>query len=98
MLIRIVRMTFHPEHTEDFLDMFNTVKHKIRGFEGCEELILWQDYHLPHVLATYSLWESDHHLNAYKKSELFKKTWSQTKQYFADKPLAYSFRQKMMVS
>jgi heme-degrading monooxygenase HmoA len=42
------------------------------------------------VLFTYSLWESEADLNAYRHSELFEDTWKHTKALFADKPAAWS--------
>ncbi|MCS7018711.1 MAG: antibiotic biosynthesis monooxygenase family protein [Cytophagales bacterium] len=90
MLIRIVRMTFQPDKTADFLTIFEASKHKIRQFEGCRYLALLQDAHNPAVYTTYSLWDSAEHLEAYRQSELFQTTWAATKILFADKPVAFS--------
>ena len=38
MLIRIVKMTFKPEETSRFLDLFEQIKEKIRNVDGCEYL------------------------------------------------------------
>lgn len=90
MLIRIVRMTFQPDKTSDFLAIFEMSKDKIRNFDGCRYLALLRDAHNPAVYTTYSLWESPEHLEKYRQSELFQTTWAATKVLFADKPLAYS--------
>jgi heme-degrading monooxygenase HmoA len=90
MLIRIVRMTFRPEEIDNFLDIFNSSKHLIKASEGCFHLELLRDKHSPNVMMTYSYWQSEAHLNAYRDSELFKNTWAATKVLFAEKPLAFS--------
>lgn len=97
MLIRIVRMTFQKEKTSDFLEIFNKSKHLIRHFEGCTHLELLQDLHQPHVFYTYSYWQEEKYLNAYRDSSLFAEVWSATKALFADKPLAYSVTRVMNV-
>jgi len=90
MIIRIVRMTFWPEKTGEFLEIFRSSKEKIRAFDGCRQVELLQDLHQPNVYSTYSLWESEEQLNAYRHSELFGQVWPATKALFADKPLAWS--------
>ena len=92
MLIRIVRMTFQPDKTEEFVNIFNNSKDKIRSFPGCKHLELHADYSLPNIYVTYSIWESETALNDYRASELFKNVWSQTSNLFAEGPLAFSNR------
>ncbi|WP_276497465.1 putative quinol monooxygenase [Pontibacter litorisediminis] len=92
MLIRIVRMTFKPEKTEEFLEIFRNSKEKIRAFEGCQHVELLQDLHQPNVYSTYSLWDSEEHLNNYRGSELFGQVWPATKTLFAAKPETWSYR------
>jgi quinol monooxygenase YgiN len=90
MLIRIVRMTFKPEKTAEFLEIFRNSKARIRAFEGCQHVELLQDLHQPNIYSTYSLWDSEEHLNNYRDSELFGQVWPATKTLFADKPQAWS--------
>ena len=97
MLIRIVRMTFREEEVGNFLSLFDQVKSKIRAFEGCQHLELWQDYNEDNVYLTYSIWDTQEHLDHYRFSELFKDTWSRTKVLFAEKPRAFSSRQYLNV-
>lgn len=92
MLIRIVKMTFRPEKTPEFLQMFDEIKEKIRHFEGCEHLELMQDYDNPNSFSTYSKWHNDDALNNYRKSELFDGVWTKTKAMFSDKPIAFSLK------
>ncbi|AXE20893.1 antibiotic biosynthesis monooxygenase [Runella rosea] len=92
MLIRIVRMTFQPEKVDDFLDIFDRSKHKIRAMPGCRHLELLSDYDHPNVFITNSHWDDATALNNYRNSELFKDTWAKTKVLFSEKPLAFSSR------
>ncbi|WP_026999126.1 putative quinol monooxygenase [Eisenibacter elegans] len=90
MLIRIVRMTFQADQVETFLATFETYKHQIRHFEGCQHLSLLRDWSAPHIFTTYSHWLSEEHLNNYRHSELFQHVWGQTKPLFAQSPVAFS--------
>jgi len=90
MLIRIVRMTFHPDKVEEFRTIFEESKHKIKAREGCLHLELWQDTQQPNIFVTHSHWTSEEALNAYRDSELFRTTWKKTKALFADRAQAFS--------
>ena len=90
VLIRIVKMTFHPSEVEPFQEMFQEVKDKIRGFEGCRFLELYRDLNNRNIFFTYSYWESEEALDNYRHSELFREVWKQTKQGFSEKPAAWS--------
>ncbi len=43
MLVRIVKMTFSANKTDEFQTRFHNIKHTILEFEGCELLELYQD-------------------------------------------------------
>lgn len=90
MLIRIVRMTFREDEVDNFIQVFNDSKLKIRNFKGCQHLELLKDYHKPNIFSTYSMWENDQALDAYRHSELFGAVWKQTKALFKEKPVAFS--------
>jgi quinol monooxygenase YgiN len=90
-------MHFRENSVNDFLQLFEERKSKIRHFEGCHHLELWQDENDPCIFFTYSHWESEHHLNLYRFSALFKDTWATTKTFFAAKPQAWSVQRKMVV-
>ena len=93
MIIRIVRMSFHPEKVEDFKKIFAENWKYIKGFEGCSHVGLLQDEHNPSVFFTYSLWESEAHVNHYRNSELFKRVWTGTRALFNEKAHAWSVRE-----
>ncbi|SDY30594.1 putative quinol monooxygenase [Hymenobacter psychrophilus] len=90
MLIRIVRLTFAPEHVPAFLRIFQDSEAHIRQMPGCRHLELWQDADDPRVYCTHSHWESAEALNAYRRSALFGQVWPATKALFAAPPLAFS--------
>lgn len=90
MITRIVKMTFREEEVEAFKVLFEERKLLIRNFEGCTHLQLWQDQHNPSIFFTYSLWDSEEHLNKYRSSHFFDDTWSLTKQKFAARPEAWT--------
>ncbi|GGK71970.1 putative quinol monooxygenase [Rufibacter glacialis] len=92
MLIRVVRMTFAPENVAAFLEIFKASHAKISAFPGCRSVELLQDYHVPHIYSTYSLWDSDAALNHYRSSELFGSVWKPTKALFAEPAQAFSFK------
>jgi heme-degrading monooxygenase HmoA len=95
MIIRIVKMVFRPEEADAFLELFHERKHQIRGFEGCSRLELWKDSNHPSTFFTYSWWESEDRLNAYRDSHFFDATWALTKSKFAARPEAWTVRQEV---
>ncbi len=97
MIIRIVKMVFRPDEVSTFLSLFEERKQLIRSFQGCNHLELWQDEKEKNTFFTYSIWDSEAHLNHYRFSELFKDTWALTKALFSDKPQAWSVTRNMVV-
>jgi len=98
MIIRIVKMVFRPEETEAFQNLFNERKSLIRNFEGCTHLELWQDKNEPNIFFTYSWWDTEEHLEQYRKSDFFDDTWTQTKKLFAAKPEAWTVQQNVIAN
>ena len=90
MFIRIVKLSFHPEKVDEFLSNFNQQKTYIRKSSGCRLLELYRDKTNPNVFFTYSYWEKEQDLEAYRHSDLFKGIWAKLKVLFNDKPLAWS--------
>ena len=90
MIIRIVKMVFRTEEIENFKSLFTERKALIRNFEGCTHLELWQEKNNPQVFFTYSWWNSEEALYAYRTSPFFDDTWRLTKQKFAAKPEAWT--------
>ena len=89
-MIRIVKMTFDPNKVDVFLGNFNSVKEKIRAFEGVKHLELLNDKENANIYFTYSIWQSEDHLEKYRHSDLFKSVWAKTKPLFIEKAQAWS--------
>ena len=89
-MIRIVKMTFKEEYCDDFLQHFETIKHKIAARPGCKSLRLHQDINDPTVFFTYSDWQADSDLQHYRQSPLFIDTWKKVKMWFSEKAAAWS--------
>jgi len=90
MLVRIVKMGFYKQNVEVFLENFDANKAQIRAFEGCTFLELYRDKKDPGIFFTYSHWESEDALEAYRKSELFRMVWGKIKPLFSIRPEAWS--------
>lgn len=90
MIKRIVKMVFREEETENFIQLFKERKTQIRASAGCTHLELLRATADPRIFFTYSYWESEDDLNAYRHSPLFADTWAKTKALFAEKPQAWS--------
>lgn len=97
MIIRVVQMTFRADGIAPFKALFEERKQRIRHFEGCLHLELWQDAHDPSIFFTYSHWESEAYLDHYRFSQFFKETWRQTKALFAAPARAWSIGHSMVV-
>jgi heme-degrading monooxygenase HmoA len=90
MIKRIVKLSFREDETENFIQIFQDSKDKIRARKGCLYLELLRGKRDSNIFFTYSFWESEDDLNAYRHSDLFKTTWAKTKALFSAKPEAWS--------
>lgn len=92
MIIRIVHLQFKPEAIGTFEDLFKQAAPVIKAWEGCRHLELWQNIDDHAAFTTCSFWEDAEALEAYRKSDFFRKTWAATKVLFAAPPRALSFK------
>jgi len=83
-------MKFQKEKISDFKALFEDRKEKIESQEGCHSVALLLDLSDPTKMFTYSIWDNENCLNAYRHSDFFKATWIQTKAMFDGKPEAWS--------
>jgi len=90
MFVRIVKLSFEPSHIETFLENFEAQKNDIRAFKGCQFLELYRDKQHTNIFFTYSFWEHEDDLEAYRHSSLFKGIWAKTKPMFNAKAEAWS--------
>jgi quinol monooxygenase YgiN len=97
MLVRMVKMTFRHDAVETFKAFFEERKDKIRNFEGCTHLELWQDYNDRTIFFTYSHWQDEAALSHYRNSAFFRDTWRQTKLLFSANAEAWSVNQLVVL-
>lgn len=90
MFVRIVKLSFHPEHITAFLANFELMKQQIRNAPGNRLLELYQDKTNSNVFFTYSYWETEADLENYRQSALFNEVWSFIKKLFNAQPEAWS--------
>jgi quinol monooxygenase YgiN len=83
MVIRIVKMTFKTDCTDQFKAIFEQYKERIRTAEGCTHLKLLRDAQDPCVFFTYSIWEAPEYLEMYRHSTTFGEVWPQVKPLFS---------------
>ena len=87
---RYVIMKFREGKTEEFLSLFESKKHLIASFHGCEHLELLRSEKHPDWFMTFSIWKNEDCLENYRKSVLFEQVWSKVKPLFCYKAEALS--------
>ena len=92
MIKRFVKMTFKPEHIQEFQHIFNSSKELIAAVEGCSHVELLQDANNPCIFFTYSHWQNTDYIEQYRHSDLFNGVWAKTKVLFDDKLEAWSLK------
>lgn len=90
MITRIVKLSIQPDKTSEFLTIFNDSRGIILNFEGCSYVQVFYEINKPNLFFTYSCWDSEEHLNNYRRSEEFENIWKRTKLLFAEKAEAWS--------
>jgi hypothetical protein len=90
MIVRIVKMTFEPQHVARFKELFVDRAPLIRSSKGCRHLELLHDVSDTRVLFTYSHWDGPDDLEAYRVSEVFASVWPVVKTLFAAPAEAWS--------
>lgn len=90
MITRIVKLEFQANHIGDFLAFFETIKHEVNSFPGCNGMQLLQDMNNPCIVFTYSLWNAPSDLDAYRNSKTFGQIWPTIKPWFAVPAQAWS--------
>ncbi|MAI23630.1 MAG: antibiotic biosynthesis monooxygenase [Crocinitomicaceae bacterium] len=90
MLLRVVKMEFHPSNVKAFDSLFDRIHVRIESMPGCHQVLLLHGHGDGAVRTTLSWWEDEIHLEAYRKSELFGEVWPKTKALFSAPPVAWS--------
>jgi len=94
MILRLVKMTFKPEETANFLAYFETIKNQIEDSQGLVALKLYVDVSNPNIFFTHSICLNTSCLDDYRKSDLFGKVWPKTKVLFQEPAMAWSLKLK----
>lgn len=97
MVVRIVKMTFRPEHTDRFRSLFDGWKDRIRAFPGCSHLELLHDVDDPCIFFTYSHWRHASDLEAYRNSDVFGEVWPTVKPLFAAPTEAWTLHREHLL-
>jgi heme-degrading monooxygenase HmoA len=83
-------MHFTEAGVDEFLQIFNANKEKIRNFPGCTHLQLLTDPDDPLCYTTLSHWSRPEDLENYRKSELFGSVWGRVKTLFSERTQAFT--------
>ena len=94
MIVRLVKLTFLPDFSEEFYRIYVEKESRIASWPGCSGVKLYQDVNHPAIYFTWSLWESEAHLNDYRHSAFFQETWAVVKKHFAAPPEARNLCQR----
>ena len=87
-LTRIVKLSISSSKQVSFEQFFGENREIILSFEGCKHVELLKSS--GDIYFTYSIWDDETSLNAYRNSTPFEKIWSKTKTFFSGKPEAWS--------
>ena len=87
-LTRIVKLSILPSKQISFEQFFGENRNIILSFKGCKHVELLKSP--GDIYFTYSIWDDETSLNAYRNSTSFERIWSKTKTYFSGKPEAWS--------
>ena len=83
-------MKFREECIEEFKEIFIEVKEKIESQPGCFSVELLVNINDPTIMFTFSIWDKESSLNAYRNSNIFSSVWPKTKALFSEQPEAWS--------
>lgn len=90
MITRIVKLHIQPDKLEDFKKIYLSSANTIRSFSGCRSVEVYQKSDTPEIVFTYSKWDTEDDLNAYRNSNFFNDVWKSVKPLFLQKAEAWS--------
>lgn len=90
MIIRIVELKINTENLDKASDLLAEASSKVRGMKGCSHLHILSDIRKTNHITTYSYWDTEADLDAYRHSEVFKSFWGEIKPLFALPARAWS--------
>ena len=83
-------MEINESDIDSYMALVQSVLDRIKNFKGCQSVNIFNDKDVPNRFFSYSTWESEEHLDAYRDSELFKITWSELKTFFKSPAQAWT--------
>ncbi|MCU0327747.1 MAG: antibiotic biosynthesis monooxygenase [Chitinophagales bacterium] len=83
-MIRIVKLTFIPEKTNEAIKLLKENHEKVREMPGVLSLEIIQDFVMPQIIITLSHWTNQEALESYRQSDFFKSFWQKLKPMFAE--------------
>jgi heme-degrading monooxygenase HmoA len=89
-ILRVVRMDFRAEECGPFDLLFEDARSRISAVPGCLGVTCFSDVAGGGGRTTFSVWQSERALEAYRESALFKEVWALTKPGFQSRPVAWS--------
>lgn len=93
MITRLVKLTLKQERASEFVELYTQAQEKIKLFDGCIQLQLYTDAVFPNIFFTQSVWQSTHHLEAYRQSVFFNEVWAKVKPMFALRAEAWTLNE-----
>lgn len=85
--VRVVRLSFCPEHVVQFMDLFEEFKARIAGHPGCRFVYLLR---CGETFFTISGWNRPEDLETYRTSSLFGAVWKKTRSWLSEPAQAWS--------
>lgn len=90
MRYRIVKLVFDDKSLSSALELIACASSVVRDTKGCVYMQAHRVNNDPYTVFTYSLWEADEYLEAYRNTDYFKAFWKKLKPLFAERAEAWS--------
>ena len=90
MIVRIVKLQFDERTHEEAQRHLLSFVENVRSWPGCTHLEVLFDTHRVGGVLTYSHWDSEEALNAYRISLVFREFWSLVKPHLSKPAEAWS--------
>ncbi len=70
MITRIIKLHLKPEYVEEFKTYASQVVTDVKAIQGCNMVDILVDKNDHSVWFIYAIWESEYHLNRYRRSKI----------------------------
>ena len=91
MIKRVVRLTLKDDASINaFQEIYRSRNPFTKGVKGCREVKVLKDVDHDDVYYTFSIWDSNEDLEAYRQSNYFAETWPMVKAQLAKRAEAFS--------